>query len=189
MSIGDTSALEDNISHQLFLTHHSTTSIPSQSNIGELSFADPSSKATWQSSDEVISSLDPNELNATVVMPTPKGGGNDPPQEGETQRQTPMVVREQSPSPPTTPTSAPRVRLRGIPGWTVPPKVLLVDDDAVCRKLSSKLLRVFGCFIDVAVDGVGAVNMMNLEKYDLVFMVCTVVFIAWWMELTPCCFG
>ncbi|KAI0340006.1 hypothetical protein BDW22DRAFT_430541 [Trametopsis cervina] len=103
-------------------------------------------------------------------MPTPKGGGNDPPQEGETERQTPMVVREQSSSPPTTPTSAPRVRLRGIPGWTVPPKVLLVDDDAVCRKLSSKLLRVFGCFIDVAVDGVGAVNMMNLEKYDLVFM-------------------
>lgn len=53
----------------------------------------------------------------------------------------------------------------------VPPRVLLVDDDAVCRKLSSKFLQVFGCATDVAVDGVNAVNKMNLEKYDLVLMV------------------
>ncbi|KAM6500042.1 CheY-like superfamily [Amanita muscaria] len=57
-----------------------------------------------------------------------------------------------------------------VPGWAVPPRVLLVDDDAVTRKLSSKFLQVFGCTIDVAVDGVGAVNKMNLEKYDLVLM-------------------
>ncbi|ESK92768.1 putative response regulator receiver protein [Moniliophthora roreri MCA 2997] len=57
-----------------------------------------------------------------------------------------------------------------VPGWTVSPRVLLVDDDAVSRKLSSKFLQVFGCKIDVAVDGVGAVNKMNLEKYDLVLM-------------------
>lgn len=57
-----------------------------------------------------------------------------------------------------------------VPGWAVPPKVLLVDDDAVCRKLSSKFLQVFGCAIDVAVDGVNAVNKMNLEQYDLVLM-------------------
>jgi osomolarity two-component system response regulator SKN7 len=67
-----------------------------------------------------------------------------------------------------------------VPGWAVPPRVLLVDDDAVSRKLSSKFLQVFGCTIDVAVDGVGAVNKMNLEKYDLVLMVCpsTVCFYA-----------
>ncbi|KAF9448302.1 hypothetical protein P691DRAFT_775528 [Macrolepiota fuliginosa MF-IS2] len=57
-----------------------------------------------------------------------------------------------------------------VPGWTVPPRVLLVDDDIVSRKLGSKFLQVFGCTIDVAVDGVGAVNKMNLEKYDLVLM-------------------
>lgn len=57
-----------------------------------------------------------------------------------------------------------------VPDWAVPPRVLLVDDDAVSRKLSSKFLQVFGCTIDVAVDGVGAVNKMNLEKYDLVLM-------------------
>lgn len=58
-----------------------------------------------------------------------------------------------------------------VPGWAVPPRVLLVDDDAVSRKLSSKFLQVFGCTIDVAMDGVAAVNKMNLEKYDLVLMV------------------
>ena len=64
-----------------------------------------------------------------------------------------------------------------VPGWAVPPRVLLVEDDAVSRKLSSKFLQVFGCTIDVAVDGVGAVNKMNLEKYDLVLMVLFCLFL------------
>ncbi|KAJ7611649.1 HSF-type DNA-binding-domain-containing protein [Roridomyces roridus] len=72
-------------------------------------------------------------------------------------------------SPPQTQTLRVR-RSTFVPGWAVPPRVLLVDDDAVSRKLSSKFLQVFGCAIDVAVDGVGAVNKMNLEKYDLVLM-------------------
>ncbi|KAK7692817.1 hypothetical protein QCA50_004452 [Cerrena zonata] len=54
--------------------------------------------------------------------------------------------------------------------WAVPPRVLLVDDDVVYRMLSGKLLQVFGCMIDIAVDGAAAVSKMNLEKYDLVFM-------------------
>ncbi|KAJ7711224.1 SKN7, two-component response regulator [Mycena olivaceomarginata] len=57
-----------------------------------------------------------------------------------------------------------------VPGWAVPPRVLLVDDDAVTRRLSSKFLKIFGCTTNVAVDGVSAVNKMNLEKYDLVLM-------------------
>ncbi|KAF8338237.1 uncharacterized protein EI90DRAFT_3151985 [Cantharellus anzutake] len=57
-----------------------------------------------------------------------------------------------------------------VPGWAVPPRVLLVEDDLVSRRLSSKFLQVSGCTIDVAVDGIGAVNKMNLEKYDLVLM-------------------
>jgi osomolarity two-component system response regulator SKN7 len=75
---------------------------------------------------------------------------------------------------PSRPSSSQKLRVRRstfVPGWAVPPRVLLVDDDAVSRKLSSKFLQVFGCTIDVAVDGVGAVNKMNLEKYDLVLMV------------------
>ncbi|KAJ3490924.1 hypothetical protein NLI96_g1093 [Meripilus lineatus] len=57
-----------------------------------------------------------------------------------------------------------------VPAWAVPPRVLLVDDDAVNRTLSSKFLQVFGCTIDVAVDGLGAVDKMNVKKYDLVLM-------------------
>lgn len=62
-------------------------------------------------------------------------------------------------------------RESNVPGWAVPPRVLLVEDDSVCRKLSSKFLEVFGCDIDVAVDGVSAVNKMKMQKYDLVLMV------------------
>lgn len=78
------------------------------------------------------------------------------------------------PTPVSRPGSSQKLRVRRstfVPGWAVPPRVLLVDDDAVSRKLSSKFLQVFGCTIDVAVDGVSAVNKMNLEKYDLVLMV------------------
>lgn len=69
------------------------------------------------------------------------------------------------------PPSTLRVRRQTfVPGWSIPPRVLVVDDDQVNRSLSTKFLQVFGCTIDVAVDGVGAVNKMNLEKYDLVLM-------------------
>ena len=75
----------------------------------------------------------------------------------------------------TTPTGEPNNYLRVrrstlVPGWAVPPRVLLVDDDEVCRRLSSKFLQVFGCSIDYATDGMSAVNKMNQEKYDLVLM-------------------
>lgn len=65
---------------------------------------------------------------------------------------------------------APARNAQQMRGWKVPPRVLLVEDDAVCRKLSSKFLQLFGCDIDVAVDGVSAVNKMNAQKYDLVLM-------------------
>ncbi|EIM89259.1 CheY-like protein [Stereum hirsutum FP-91666 SS1] len=57
-----------------------------------------------------------------------------------------------------------------VPSWTVPPRVLLVEDDPLCRMLSSKILTIFGCTIHVAVDGLAAVVKMNFEKYDLVLM-------------------
>ncbi|OAD07139.1 hypothetical protein MUCCIDRAFT_138505, partial [Mucor lusitanicus CBS 277.49] len=54
--------------------------------------------------------------------------------------------------------------------WTVPPRILLVDDDSVYRDLSGKLLSVIGCTIDLAKDGVEALKKMGLEKYDLILM-------------------
>ena len=106
--------------------------------------------------------FDPESIADAVVLPTPRtaDGGIGQSSEGTVQnvssseRQTLRVRRSTY-----------------VPGWSVPPRVLLVEDDAVSRKLSSKFLQIFGCTIDVAVDGVGAVNKMNLEKYDLVLMV------------------
>ncbi|KAF9646083.1 hypothetical protein BDM02DRAFT_3100448 [Thelephora ganbajun] len=105
--------------------------------------------------------FDPESIADAVVLPTPRtaDGGIGQSSEGTVQnvssseRQTLRIRRSTY-----------------VPGWSVPPRVLLVEDDAVSRKLSSKFLQIFGCTIDVAVDGVGAVNKMNLEKYDLVLM-------------------
>ena len=134
-------------------------------------------------------------LDSAVVMPTPQGMGGDPEEEGESST-SPGAVQPtpylNAPTPGASqaagssssmggggsggarPASAQTLRVRRstyVPGWAVPPRVLLVDDDVVSRKVSSKFLQIFGCTIDVAVDGVGAVNKMNLEKYDLVLMV------------------
>jgi CheY-like chemotaxis protein len=93
---------------------------------------------------------------------------------------SPTLQRGETSSVPGGSSGSQRLRVRRstlVPGWAVPPRVLLVDDDAVSRRLSSKFLEVFGCAIDVAVDGVGAVNKMNLAKYDLVLMVRLIVFL------------
>ena len=58
-----------------------------------------------------------------------------------------------------------------VPNWSMPPKVLLVEDDDTCRRLSSRLLQIFGCPFDVAEDGVAAVGKMSHQKYDIVLMV------------------
>ncbi|EPS93836.1 hypothetical protein FOMPIDRAFT_59924 [Fomitopsis schrenkii] len=132
--------------------------------------------------------FDAQALNA-VVMPTPQGMGCDPEQEDEGNTKAPYSIGAAenaidsasavagpstgAPAQGTVGVGSQKLRVRRstyVPGWAVPPRVLLVDDDAVSRRLSSKFLQVFGCTIDVAVDGVGAVNKMNLEKYDLVLM-------------------
>jgi CheY-like chemotaxis protein len=54
--------------------------------------------------------------------------------------------------------------------WSVPPKVLLVEDNLICRTIGTNLLKIFGCSFDTASDGLDAINMMNLQRYDLVLM-------------------
>ncbi|KDE02703.1 hypothetical protein MVLG_06765 [Microbotryum lychnidis-dioicae p1A1 Lamole] len=89
---------------------------------------------------------------------------------GQSKAQQPDTTDKQSNVPASSSDAQTARKLTYVPGWAVPPRVLLVEDDAVCRKLSSKFLEVFGCQIDVAVDGVSAVNKMNMQKYDLVLM-------------------
>ncbi|KAJ3335063.1 hypothetical protein HDU93_006580 [Gonapodya sp. JEL0774] len=55
--------------------------------------------------------------------------------------------------------------------WFMAPRVLLVDDDAVCRMLSARLLQLFGCTFDLASDGSEALEFINLgRKYDIILM-------------------
>jgi len=55
--------------------------------------------------------------------------------------------------------------------WSTTPRVLVVEDDQVCRNLCTKYTQDYGCSVDLAFDGASAVNKMNIEKFDLVFMV------------------
>ncbi|KAI5814869.1 hypothetical protein BZA77DRAFT_93264 [Pyronema omphalodes] len=57
------------------------------------------------------------------------------------------------------------------PHWKRAPQVLLVEDDPTCRRIGSKFLLSAQCEVDVADDGLIAVNKMNhSRKYDLVLM-------------------
>ncbi len=113
--------------------------------------------------------FDANSLSGLLPLPLNGTEENDAVDPSPTLANPPVPPFETA-RPPTAGTLRVR-RSAYVPGWAVPPRVLLVEDDAVSRKLSSKFLQVFGCTIDVAVDGVGAVNKMNFEKYDLVLMV------------------
>lgn len=125
------------------------------------------------------------------VAPQPAAGWTSPPRQGATIQEVPSEAGPSKflPAPSAGPSRAvnsiddsellefsggSRLRIRKdtfTPAWAVPPRVLLVEDDQVSRNIFSKFLQVSGCTIDVAVDGIGAVNRMNLEKYDLVLMV------------------
>lgn len=57
------------------------------------------------------------------------------------------------------------------PGWSRAPRILLVDDDPLCRRTCGKFLDSFGCVFDTAFDGLEAVSMVQeSEKYDLILM-------------------
>jgi CheY-like chemotaxis protein len=53
-----------------------------------------------------------------------------------------------------------------------PISVLLVEDNLVNRTLMTKLLAKYGHTVDVAVNGLEAVEMVGSTNYDLIFMDC-----------------
>jgi len=101
---------------------------------------------------------DPVSTGATTPDPMPAPPPNLP------------IVKDHEESSHRSPNSVRVRRQTFVPGWAVPPKILLVDDDAVYRNMSSKFLQVFGCEADVAVDGISALDKVNVEKYDLILM-------------------
>jgi signal transduction histidine kinase/CheY-like chemotaxis protein len=50
--------------------------------------------------------------------------------------------------------------------------VLLVEDNLVNQKLAARLLEKIGCQVDVANDGIDAVEKFSQRHYDMVFMDC-----------------
>lgn len=55
--------------------------------------------------------------------------------------------------------------------WSTPPRVLLVDDDSLYRDVSGRMLNMMGCSINLAKDGLEALQKLSVEKYDLILMV------------------
>jgi signal transduction histidine kinase/CheY-like chemotaxis protein len=52
------------------------------------------------------------------------------------------------------------------------PHVLVVDDDAISRSVSSQLLERLGCVVEVALSGTEAVGLARGSTFDLIFMDC-----------------
>ena len=50
------------------------------------------------------------------------------------------------------------------------PKILLVDDNDVNRKVASSIMLKSGCQVDEAYDGFHAIEKVEQEDYDLIFM-------------------
>jgi PAS domain S-box-containing protein len=49
-------------------------------------------------------------------------------------------------------------------------KILLAEDNIVNQKVISRMLTKQGCRVDIAENGIEAVDMSGLEEYDLIFM-------------------
>ena len=50
--------------------------------------------------------------------------------------------------------------------------VVLVEDNVVNQQLARRLLEKLGCSVCVANDGLGALDKVRQERYDLIFMDC-----------------
>ena len=58
------------------------------------------------------------------------------------------------------------------PARSVPPRVLLVENDPVSQLVAAQLLEQIGCHVEHAIDGREAVERSAREHYDLIFMDC-----------------
>ncbi|CAO3613945.1 unnamed protein product [Cunninghamella blakesleeana] len=54
--------------------------------------------------------------------------------------------------------------------WNIKPKILVVEDNELYRKISERCLNRLGCNFDMACDGLEAISFMESNKYDLILM-------------------
>ncbi|KAI7906030.1 uncharacterized protein BX663DRAFT_428245 [Cokeromyces recurvatus] len=59
---------------------------------------------------------------------------------------------------------------RMLVNWATPPRILLVDDDAVYRDMCGRMLNMVGCSINLAKNGIEALHKLSHEKFDLILM-------------------
>lgn len=112
----------------------------------------------------VMTSIGPSPGQASygpIMNEVYNNGGWGQPQNGG----APMGTRNRQMSMPGRKRSTPNA-----PDWRVSPRVLLVEDDPTCRRIGSKFLANAQCSVDIADDGLIAVNKMHRNKYDLVLM-------------------
>jgi len=53
-----------------------------------------------------------------------------------------------------------------------PPKILLVEDNPINQDVACMVLSQMGCLVDVAFNGIQALEKYTLHSYDLIFMDC-----------------
>ncbi|KAL7422442.1 kinase-regulated stress-responsive transcription factor skn7 [Cryptotrichosporon argae] len=56
------------------------------------------------------------------------------------------------------------------PSWHHAPRVLVVEDDAVTRRIAAKFLTSSGCIVETVENGQAAVDKVTTTAYDLVLM-------------------
>ncbi|KIY03177.1 uncharacterized protein Z520_01644 [Fonsecaea multimorphosa CBS 102226] len=117
-----------------------------------------------------FSKINPAELE-TVVYPMGTTNGIDP-MSSEYIHNIPYPLPPRDGSDPRTQFADTRKK-SGLsdPGWSRPPRILLVEDDPTCRQIGGKFLHSFSCVVDSALDGLEAVNKMQEgTKYDMILM-------------------
>ncbi|KIW27939.1 hypothetical protein, variant [Cladophialophora immunda] len=117
-----------------------------------------------------FSKINPAELE-TVVYPMGSTNGIDP-MSSEYIHNIPYPLPPRDGSDPRTQFADTRKK-SGLsdPGWSRPPRILLVEDDPTCRQIGGKFLHSFSCVVDSALDGLEAVNKMQEgTKYDMILM-------------------
>ena len=123
------------------------------------------------SSSMTYSKMNPNELE-TIVYPMGSNNGIDP-MYGEHMHNIPYSIpsKETQPDPRAQFAETRKKSNYADPGWTRPPRILLVEDDPTCRQIGGKFLYSFCCVIDTALDGLEAVSKMQEGvKYDMILM-------------------
>ncbi len=52
----------------------------------------------------------------------------------------------------------------------ISPEILLVDDNAINRKVASEILKKAGCEVTLAEDGKSAIELVSRQNFDIIFM-------------------